>query len=274
MSPAAPFVSHAQNMEDVMLWRALGHVRAGCYVDIGAAHPDVASVSLAFYRQGWRGTHVEPLPLRAAELVRARPDEVVIEAAIGCGEGPITFFDIAESNGISTGRASLAQQYEAEGLPVRLLEVAQRPLSAVLDACGEGPIHWLKIDVEGAEAEVIRSWLPSPVRPWVVLVESTRPRSQEPSFAEWEPMLLALGYRFAWFDGLNRFYVSEAQLSLLSAFNAPPNVFDGFVLCPGHELASPAPVSVPVPMPMPMPPSRVALVARLRRLAARLLRGG
>lgn len=95
-------------------------MRAGDFVDIGAAHPDVASVSLAFYRQGWRGFHVEPLPLRAAELVRVRPEEVVIEAAIGCGEVQITFFHVAESNGISTVSASLARQYEAEG-PVHWL---------------------------------------------------------------------------------------------------------------------------------------------------------
>ncbi|MCU0506725.1 MAG: FkbM family methyltransferase, partial [Chloroflexi bacterium] len=50
-----PFVSHAQNLEDVMLWRALGDVGAGFYVDVGAFSPTEDSVTLAFSERGWRG---------------------------------------------------------------------------------------------------------------------------------------------------------------------------------------------------------------------------
>jgi hypothetical protein len=32
-------VSYAQNLEDVMLQRALSYVRNGCYVDVGASLP-------------------------------------------------------------------------------------------------------------------------------------------------------------------------------------------------------------------------------------------
>ena len=40
------FVSYAQNFEDVVLWRALGDIVAGCYLDIGAQDPVFDSVSL------------------------------------------------------------------------------------------------------------------------------------------------------------------------------------------------------------------------------------
>jgi len=52
------FISYAQNFEDVMLWRALGHVSAGRYIDVGAQDPVVDSVSKAFYEHGWRRIHV------------------------------------------------------------------------------------------------------------------------------------------------------------------------------------------------------------------------
>jgi hypothetical protein len=42
------FVSYAQNFEDVLLWRALRQVRNGFYIDVGAAHPDIDSVTRAF----------------------------------------------------------------------------------------------------------------------------------------------------------------------------------------------------------------------------------
>ena len=38
------------------------------------------------------------------------------------------------------------------------------------------------------------------------------------------------GYSYVYFDGLNRFYVSPEHSELTEAFDAPPNVFDGFVL--------------------------------------------
>jgi hypothetical protein len=36
-------------------------------------------------------------------------------------------------------------------------------------------------------------------------------------------------YRYAWFDGLNRYYVAEEHAELLQHFGVQPNVFDGFI---------------------------------------------
>ena len=55
------FRSYAQNFEDLMLYRALGKVERGFYIDIGAHHPEIDSVSKAFVDRGWRGVHVEPV---------------------------------------------------------------------------------------------------------------------------------------------------------------------------------------------------------------------
>ena len=43
-----PFVSHAQNFEDVMLHRALRDIQNGLYLDIGANDPEIHSVTRAF----------------------------------------------------------------------------------------------------------------------------------------------------------------------------------------------------------------------------------
>ena len=69
-------VSYAQNFEDVMLWRVLADATPGFYIDIGAQHPLVDSVSRAFYDQGWRGIHVEPTPEHAALIVKSPADRV------------------------------------------------------------------------------------------------------------------------------------------------------------------------------------------------------
>jgi FkbM family methyltransferase len=222
-------VSYAQNFEDVILWRALKDVKDGLYIDVGAHDPDADSVSLLFYQRGWRGIHLEPVHEFAERLRLARPDEEVIEAAIGSETGPLTFYKIGDT-GLSTGDAAIAARHQTAGFPIETRKVPCLPLSEILSRFGQRDIHWLKIDVEGMERSVIDSWLPSQARPWIVIMESTEPNSPTPNFASWEPLLLKLGYEFVYFDGLNRFYVSETQPQLKLAFGAGPNYFDGFSL--------------------------------------------
>ena len=220
-------VSYAQNFEDVILFRALKDVQNGFYVDIGAQDPVVDLVSLAFYEKGWRGIHVEPNNFYASKIREARPDETVIEAAIAVKGGVIPFFQIADT-GLSTADAAIAKQHEAAGFSVQRLDMPCIPLSGLLDSCAGREIHWLKIDIEGLEKQAIESWSPSPVRPWIIVVESTRPSSQKASHEEWDGMLVDLGYEFVYFDGLNRFYLSLGHLELKKFFGPGPNLFDGF----------------------------------------------
>jgi hypothetical protein len=60
-------------------------------------------------------------------------------------------------------------------------------------------------------------------------MEATVPKSDEPAYEAWEPMLFEAGYRFAMFDGLNRFYAHADEPALLQTLTIPANVFDDFV---------------------------------------------
>ena len=110
-------ISYAQNFEDVMLWRALGYVTNGFYVDIGAQDPLIDSVSLAFYERGWRGIHVEPTVYYAARLRQQRPEDVVIQAAVGDQAGILPLFEIPDT-GLTTLDAKIATQHRDRGLAV------------------------------------------------------------------------------------------------------------------------------------------------------------
>lgn len=221
--------SYAQNFEDVMLWRALAHVDHGLYIDIGAQDPIVDSVSLAFHEHGWRGVHVEPTSHYAELLRQQRPGDMVIQAAVGDGQAVLRFFEIP-GTGISTADSVIADQHRERGFDVREITVPSVPLSAVFEAVGEAEVHWLKIDVEGFEAQVLSSWGGTSLRPWIVVVESILPLSRIETHQKWEATLLSYGYASVYFDGVNRFYVSDAHPELKNAFNMPPNIFDRFAL--------------------------------------------
>jgi FkbM family methyltransferase len=223
------FVSYAQNFEDVLLWRALSDVSGGCYVDVGAQDPDIDSVSRAFHERGWHGIHIEPNAAYARALRLKRPGDTVLECALGASAGSLVLHEIA-STGLSTLDPVLARQHAEQGFEVKPRTVPVRTLDAVFDELGSPEVHWLKIDVEGLEGEVLQGWQQSTVRPWVVVIESTRPLSREQSHASWEALILAKGYDFAWFDGLNRYYVHESRRDRIARLAIPPNVFDGFEL--------------------------------------------
>jgi FkbM family methyltransferase len=226
------FVSYAQSYEDVRLWRALGHIQDGCYLDVGAQHPIIDSVSNLFYLAGWRGAHVEPVSAYAAALREGRPDEPVFELALG-QPGTITFYEFPET-GISTGVAEIAHMHNAAGFAVRLKEVPVVPLSKIFADLGAKDIHWMKIDVEGMEADVIRSWGKASTKPWVLVIESLHPSTRKPTQGEWLDLVLRRGYAEVAFDGLNRYFVAEEHGDLVEALAAPPNIFDDFTVTRAH----------------------------------------
>ena len=223
-----PFVTYAQNFEDVILWRALQHVEKGTYVDVGAQDPIFDSVSFGFYERGWRGIHVEASPRYASAIRDARPDEIVIEAAVSGEPGVLTFFEFP-GTGLGTGDPDIARMHAEAGHAVSRIDVPSVTLDQVLEHAADRDVHWLKIDVEGMEADVLRSWK-GLLRPWIVVVESRLPNSDQQSYDIWESEIINHDYSFVYFDGLNRFYLSNKHGELRSKFSVGPNFFDNFTL--------------------------------------------
>jgi len=222
-------ISRAQNFEDVILWRALRHVNCGNYVDIGAQDPLVDSVSALFYEHRWHGIHVEPVTQFANQLKAERPGDLVIQAAVTSISGSIKLYKV-ESGGLSTCSSEIAENHRNSGLNVQVEVVPAITLDDVFDALGWDEIHWVKIDIEGGEKEALAGWRNAKIKPWIFVIESTIPLKAFQVYANWEPLIIAKGYRFVYFDGLNRFYLSEDHLDLEERINLPPNVFDDFTL--------------------------------------------
>lgn len=222
------FISYAQNYEDVMLWRALKGVPAGFYVDVGAYDPEQDSVTRAFYERGWSGINMEPVAAYHDMLCRLRPRDVNLQVAAGAAESDRAFYEIP-GTGLSTLDAEIAGRHRREGRVVNRINVRERPLRSILAEHAARDVHFLKIDVEGAEEAVLRGCDLRTQRPWIIVVEAVEPMTQISRHEAWEPLLTNAGYGFVYFDGLNRFYVAAERGELRESFHAPPNVFDGFI---------------------------------------------
>jgi FkbM family methyltransferase len=221
-------ISYAQNAEDVVLARLFGDRDTGRYVDVGAGDPVIDSVTKYFYDRGWQGINVEPIGPLADALARARPRDVNLAVALGAEPGSGTLHLVEDRPGWSTLDDALASAYRTrDELSVRDVPVTVRTLADVLDE-HPGPVDFLKIDVEGGERAVIAGADWTRHRPRVLVVEATEPGRATQAHQDWEPLLVAAGYRCALFDGLNRFYARSEDTEALATLAAPANVLDEF----------------------------------------------
>lgn len=211
-----------------MLFRALRGIENGFYIDVGAQDPVADSVTKAFYDRGWNGINIEPSQHWYEELRRDRPRDVNLQLAASDHRGTLHFYDIA-GTGLSTTQPELVPQGSGVGREVTQYEVECRTLDEICADHGVELVHFLKIDVEGAEGAVLNGMPLDRVRPWIIVIEATLPNSQTPAWQEWQPLLDAHGYACVYEDGLNRFYLSPEHRELQEAFRFPPNIFDEFV---------------------------------------------
>lgn len=223
-----PIISYAQNLEDVILWRALGSIEGGAYVDIGAFDPELHSVTKLFYDAGWRGVNVEPVPTFFERFVECRSQDTNVRGAVSANEGPIPFYEIA-GTGLSTCIEHIALAHATSGFSYRTTTVESRTLAQIFSLVPSKDIHFLKIDVEGSERHVLTGADFTRYRPWVLVIEATLPMSRVQTHAEWEDLVTGHGYSLAYFDGLNRFYIPDEREYLRSSLCIPPNVFDDYI---------------------------------------------
>ncbi len=219
-------LSYAQNLEDFHLAQVFAGQRTGTYVDVGGGHPVADNVSLYFYLMGWRGLVVEPQTALADIYAHVRPRDHTVSMLAGASDGEIDFHIVDKLHGFSTTIEANAAGAQAFGVGYRTEKRPVRRLSTLISEASIDSIDFLKIDVEGAEADVLAGLDFTRHRPRVIVVEAVQPGSMDDASAGWEPVILAAGYRFVFFDNLNRFYVADEAAALASNFPAKPTAWD------------------------------------------------
>jgi hypothetical protein len=147
---------------------------------------------------------------------------------VGDHNGTLILHEFSDS-GLSTSNEAYARDHVAAGRHMVKRAVSVTTLDEIIARHAPPVMHFLKIDVEGMEKEVLAGLSLKRYRPWALVIEATRPNHPIDLSVAWESQVLGAGYHLVYRDGLNRFYLAEEQLLRASAFQVPPNVFDDFI---------------------------------------------
>jgi FkbM family methyltransferase len=163
----APSPYRGQFGQDAFLDRLVFHgFRDGYFVDVGAHDGESGSNSVFFERaRGWRGLCIEPNLAVFAQLRRARTAEC-IRCCIAAKSGEVAFLQVTGPSEMLSGMAAtydeehrrhLEAEAAADGSTYRTVTVPALPLAPLLEERRIVAIHFLGIDTEGGEIEILRS---------------------------------------------------------------------------------------------------------------------
>ena len=148
--------------------------------------------------------NVEPLKKRYDELLLARPGQININKAISNYTGKAEFHIVSDCD----GHSSLKENINNSKAKVENITVDVDTLDNIFAEHSISNVDFLKIDVEGAEAEVISSLNLKKHIPKIIILESVPP-VEHFGFLSFEDFVVGNDYIFAMTDDLNRYYVRK-----------------------------------------------------------------
>lgn len=141
---------------------------------------------------GWSGINIEPLDEKCELLMKERPRDINLCIGIGETDGELRMAIADMGSSFATDvqeQLNLPEQYYTTKKIV--------PLQKVIDTYGQRETHFLKVDVEGFEKQVLLGADFIKFRPWIIVMESTIPNTDIPCYEKWEYILLENGYTMA-----------------------------------------------------------------------------
>ena len=197
------FKTYAQIYEDLILLAFLFDVKKGFYIDVGAYNPHSDSVTKYYYDRGWNGINIEPLDKEYNLLVIERPRDINLKILAGDKKMKNkTFYMSGQlSTVVDKFKQSNTQQKVMEADTLSNICKQYVPKGTIIQFC--------KIDVEGAEKEVLLGYDFKNCRPKIFCIESTRPMTMIPTHKEFDDILINNNYSFAYQYYSNRYYIDN-----------------------------------------------------------------
>jgi FkbM family methyltransferase len=210
-------VSYTDTGEDVIFNYVFRDVKNVFYIDVGANDPWFCSATKWLYDSGrGNGINIEPLKREYNLLCEDRPKDINLNVAVGNEECEMILYS---NFSISTFRKdyTIIEHYSADRFVPIKVPVTTLKLICDKHLAKNQTIHFLKIDVEGFERQVLIGSDLKKYRPWIIMLEATTIKNI-PVHEEWEHILIENDYIFAKQYSVNRFYIAKEKIFLQDRF--------------------------------------------------------
>lgn len=166
--------AYSQEGEDMILNRYFEGKKKGFFIDVGAHHPWRFSNTFFFYKRGWRGINLDPMPGSMKLFNKKRPYDINLELGISEYEADLDYHIFKEPalNGFSEEMKDEYLKHNQQF--IKTVKLKTFPLKSILNTYlkKNQTIDFMSIDVEGLDLEVLKSNDWQKYRPYLVLVES------------------------------------------------------------------------------------------------------
>ena len=139
----------------------------GFFVDVGSHDGISINNTLYFEKEHkWNGINIEPIKAVYDKLIINRPNNININCAIYSNDGETEFLNVIGDTQMLSGIKNtydnrhftrLEHETKLTGSTTETIKVPTKRLETIFDEHNVKHVHYLSIDVEGAEFDVIKS---------------------------------------------------------------------------------------------------------------------
>jgi FkbM family methyltransferase len=199
--------SYSQKGEDLIIEKLLKNKKKGFYIDVGANNPFDCSNTARFYKKGWHGINIEPIPKNIKEFEIKRPKDINLNIGIGTKEGSFDFYEFKEDMLSTFSKEEADEEIKKGKKLVKKHTIKIQKLSKVLDKYTKNKeIDLLSIDTEGFDFDVLKSNDWSKFKPKIICIESID-RDGTNNTGKYLKFLSKYGYDLAGKTRLNSIYM-------------------------------------------------------------------
>tara|TARA_X000000950_G_C13858608_1_gene637701 strand:- start:1062 stop:1823 length:762 start_codon:yes stop_codon:yes gene_type:complete len=162
--------------EDSIILKWIGGINNGFYLDIGSHKPLFGSNTFALYLNGWNGICLDPNPDLKLKYMILRPLDLFINSALISNNNKkkkyIFYYyrNNTDLNTFSKQRVDIQKKLYAR-VPSKILNIDLITVDKLIGLIDRKNIHFLNLDIEGLENEVLRSLLNKKIFPWCIAIE-------------------------------------------------------------------------------------------------------
>jgi len=205
--------------EDIILRKYLSGIENGFYIDIGAHYPIEGSNTFGLYLNGWSGICIDPLPGLNRRYDFWRPRDKFIGAGISSdATQSLNYYyyeNITDNSTFSPERVETLKLIYGR-VPTSVHPVKTTTIEYICNKYGvEDTIHFINIDVEGMELEILKQIFSEGLSPWILCVEEISKTAETISQGEIYSILRENGYIFAARTFLTSIYVKKEDIHMM-----------------------------------------------------------